>query len=160
MKIELIPCSMLATVAYLHRIATLSWANVVELPSCCLLAAEHHASARRLCHQSVFFVGDGALRVADCAAPVDHSSFRSEHCLPHRTKEIDLQFHRCKGFFRRQCACERDWRNHGSRRWWLLALTLSSSIWSCATCSMQSESVSPWKTSFGDRYGCVPCRER
>src|SRR5262249_34849250 len=82
-----------------------------DLPSCRLLAAKHHTSRRRFRDQSVLLVGYVAFNVADGAAPLHNSSFRSELCQPDRAKEIDFQFDGSEGFLRSKGACKR--HSHG-----------------------------------------------
>ena len=79
----------------------------VELPSRGLLAAKHHARGRCFRDQSLLLVGYSALHITNRAAPLHDGSFRSESCLPDRTKEIDFQFDRSEGFLRREGARKR-----------------------------------------------------
>src|SRR6266481_4458312 len=71
-----------------------------------ILSSQHEASRRCLGNEPVAFVRDLALDVAQAVPAAHNFSLGLEVSLPDGTEEIDLQFHGCKGFSRRECARE------------------------------------------------------
>src|SRR6266481_846518 len=72
-----------------------------------ILSSQHEASRRCLGNEPAAFVRDLALDVAQALPAAHNSSLGLEVSLPDGSKEIDLQFHGCKGFLWRECARER-----------------------------------------------------
>ena len=72
-----------------------------------ILSSQHETSRRCLGNELAAFVCDLALDVAQALPAAHNFSLGREVSLPDRTEEIDLQFHGCKGFLRRECARER-----------------------------------------------------